>query len=194
MTTNSINYNRHLEDVRSHKAGESENFRSNLAREIETNRHNLATEYLSRDQLIEQARSNRANEALKRAGYSTQLASAGIAANANRFGSTLSHLSSLYSANSAANSARNVAQMNTSASRYSADVSASGRERAASISAQASRDNTWITSNANRSIAEANRISNERIAQARNQTEVVKSIFGGLTNLAGSALKIYGGK
>lgn len=62
MTQNQINYQRHLEDVRSNTAREAENIRSNRAREEETKRANLANEYLTSSRDAETARANLARE------------------------------------------------------------------------------------------------------------------------------------
>lgn len=88
MTANQINYQRHLEDIRSHQVQERETNRANRARETETNRANLKSEELTarRDQEsqrhnaaveletnrsnlareLETNRSNLANETIKR--------------------------------------------------------------------------------------------------------------------------------
>lgn len=63
MTANQINYQKHLEDIRSHRAGEQENYRSNTAREAENLRSHLRSEQLQQDQNAETRRSNLAREA-----------------------------------------------------------------------------------------------------------------------------------
>lgn len=96
MTSNQINYQKHLEDVRSNKARESETNRSNLvnegltrsrdqetkranlAREYETNRANVAKETeTNRSNLAREIETNRANvasEALKSKQIATESA------------------------------------------------------------------------------------------------------------------------
>lgn len=75
MTHNQIEYWKLEETKRSNRTNEAENrrhnvategesYRHNYATETETNRHNLTTELIDMNKFYEQARSNRANEAL----------------------------------------------------------------------------------------------------------------------------------
>lgn len=75
MTHNQIEYWKLEETKRSNRTNEAENkrhnvategesYRHNYATETETNRHNMTTELIDMNKFYEQARSNRANEAL----------------------------------------------------------------------------------------------------------------------------------
>lgn len=196
MTTNSINYNKHLEDKRSNQAREFETNRSNLAQEAETKRHNLATEEITERNLQELVRHNVSTESLTSQQLKNALAIAQIGAGATISAANISAAASRYATdnNFASTMAgiqqkREAAEIGALTTRYSADKSANSRVQAASVSG------SWNAYNVSRQIA-----SNEQITSAdreqrnkenvrNNLTQFINGQSSAATNLVGSALK-----
>lgn len=126
MTQNQINYQKHLEDIRSNVARETENIRANKAREEETRRSNLANEYLTGSRDAETARANKARE------QETNRSNLAKEIETNRSNLANESLKSQQIRTESADK-RYVAEVNAEASRYAADQGYASRTDAAYI-------------------------------------------------------------
>lgn len=207
MTTNSINYNKHLEDKRANVARENETQRANLAQEAETKRHNLATEEIAQANLQELIRHQTVSEQLSleqmlnalsvaQIGAQGRVSSAAIGAAASRYASD-----NAFASNMASVAQRQYAtEIGALTSKYTADMQASTSRDVASM------NNAWNSYNVSRQIRSNESINSANVAQReresiRNQeqrereskrTNLVNLINGqssAASNLAGSALK-----
>lgn len=193
MTTNSINYNKHLEDKRTNLAKETETNRSNLANEAEIKRHNLETEEIARQQLEELKRHQQVTEgqvydqlanALTVASIGAQgrVTSANISAAASRYASD-----NAFAANMAGVKQRDVAsQRSYDSSIYSTDISSQTTRDVTST------NNAWNAYNVGRQLQSqaADREQRERSNIRDNQTKVGTEAMRDLTQFGTSFLRI----
>lgn len=196
MTTNSINYNKHLEDKRSNVAREHETNRANLAQEAETKRHNLATEDITERNLQELVRHNVSTEGLSAQQLKNALAIAQIGAGATLSAANISAAASRYATDNNFTSTmagveqrRQAAEIGALTSRYSADKSASSHLQAASISGSWNAYNVTRQIASNEKIEAANREQRNKENVRNNLTQFINGQSQAATNLVGSTLK-----
>lgn len=196
MTTNSINYNKHLEDKRSNQAREIETNRSNLAQEAETKRHNIATEDITERNLQELVRHNMSSEnltsqqlknalAIAQIGAGATISAANISAAASKYASDNNFVSSM----AGVQQRQEAAEIGALATRYSADKSASSRLQSASLTGSWNAYNVTRQIAANERIATADREQRNKENIRNNLTQFINGQSNAATNLVGSTLK-----
>lgn len=193
MTTNSINFNKHLEDKRANQAREVETNRSNLVQEAETKRHNLATEDIQERNLQELIRHQLASENISYSQLANALTVASIGAQGRISSAAIGAAASRYASDNAFAANMAATKQRESAAKLSADTSLTGISMQTSTSRDiAGINNAWNAYNVGRQIKSNEDINQANIEQRERQSKresMTKFVTSEGNTIVGGALK-----
>lgn len=196
MTTNSINYNKHLEDKRANLAREVETNRSNLANEAETKRHNLATEQLTDRNLQELIRHNQASESISYQQMRNALSIASLSAGATVQAAGINAAATRYASDNNFQSAmagvqqrRDQAVTEAGTSRYVVNTQSNTQKYTNYWRNQWDAYNVTRQLNSREKIEAENREQRNRENLRNNITNFINGQSNSAANLVGSSLK-----
>lgn len=182
------------ETARHNQAYEQETQRSNLAKELENNRHNVTTETLQYQANTEQARSNRANEALKH--------EANVVANNSSIRSADAQIKS---ATIGAQSRQYAADASLYGTQYRSDTDAAIAEENRKSSEKINSEKEFglqsrqasdqaFQSQQNRLDREATAENTQYTADSRAKAQIVSSVINSVGHVASTFVSLKGGK